>query len=85
MYDVLNRKNMYLEDFQAILTFFSQNRIFLTISIHFCFILVPRLLINIIFFGLMKKVAPKPLLGCQNWVTSMGGRQKIVPGRHSKL
>ena len=27
-----------------------------------------------------KKREPKPLLGCQNWVTLMGGCQKLVPG-----
>ena len=26
------------------------------------------------------KRAPKPLLGCQNWVTSTGGCQHLVPG-----
>ena len=31
-----------------------------------------------------KKRAPKPLLGCQNWVTSKGGCQNLVPGWHSQ-
>ena len=31
-----------------------------------------------------KKRAPKPLLGCQNWITSMDGCQKLVPGWHSQ-
>ena len=33
-----------------------------------------------ILFWPYKKWAPKPLLGCQNWVTSMDGCQKIVLG-----
>ena len=28
--------------------------------------------------------APKPHLGCQNWVTSTGGCQNLVTGRHSQ-
>ena len=31
-------------------------------------------------FWYYKKRAPKPLLGCQNWVTSTGGRHNLVPG-----
>ena len=46
----------------------------------FCFILM-----NLFLFGLSKrKRAPKPLLGCQNWVTSTGGCQSLVPGWHSQ-
>ena len=29
-----------------------------------------------------KMVTSKPLLGCQNWVTSMAGCQNLVPGSH---
>ena len=37
------------------------------------------------FFCLSKRErAPKPLLGCQNWVTSMGGCQNLVPGWYSQ-
>ena len=31
-----------------------------------------------------RKRVPKPLLGCQNWVTSTGGCQNLVPGWHSQ-
>ena len=45
----------------------------------FCFILM-----NLFLFGLSKtERAPKPLLGCQNWDTSMGGCQNLVPGWHT--
>ena len=39
-------------------------------------ILFGFILMNLFLFGLSKrKQAPKPLLGCQNWVTSTGGCQ----------
>ena len=31
-----------------------------------------------------KERVQKPFLGCQNWVTAMGGFQKLVPGWHSQ-
>ena len=31
-----------------------------------------------------EKYETKPLLGCQNWITSTGGCQNLVPGWHSQ-
>ena len=48
---------------------------------NFCFILFPLwwfLLVLQIW-----KLAPKPILGRQNWVTKAGGRHNLVPGLQS--